>query len=113
MTSKVLIVWASLMASDFLAASFLIAGEKDPTVHKIAILHTNDMHGHLTPWQGWEGELKGKTIGGLGQAASGRCRNRNNDMKTGAFKHDPNPDRLRSSRRCRGRIGRCGHPEWK
>lgn len=32
----------------------------------LLILHTNDIHGHLEPWQGWEGALKGKTIGGLG-----------------------------------------------
>ena len=36
---------------------------------KLTILHTNDMHGHLAPWLGWEGELKGKTIGGLGVLA--------------------------------------------
>lgn len=33
---------------------------------KLTILHTNDIHGHLTAWRGWEGELKDKTIGGLG-----------------------------------------------
>ena len=35
----------------------------------VVILHTNDIHGHLTPWQGWEGDLKGKTVGGLGRLA--------------------------------------------
>jgi len=35
----------------------------------VVILHTNDIHGHLTEWQGWEGDLKGKTIGGLGRLA--------------------------------------------
>jgi 5'-nucleotidase len=35
----------------------------------ITLLHTNDIHGHLTPWRGWEGELTGKTIGGLGRLA--------------------------------------------
>ena len=35
----------------------------------ITLLHTNDVHGHLTPWTGWEGELKGKTVGGLGRLA--------------------------------------------
>ena len=35
----------------------------------ITILHTNDIHGHLTPWLGWEGDLKGKTVGGLGRLA--------------------------------------------
>ena len=32
---------------------------------QLTILHTNDLHGHLLPWTGWEGDLKGKTIGGL------------------------------------------------
>lgn len=31
----------------------------------LTILHTNDIHGHLEPWQGWQGDLKGKTIGGF------------------------------------------------
>jgi 2',3'-cyclic-nucleotide 2'-phosphodiesterase (5'-nucleotidase family) len=35
----------------------------------VLLLHTNDIHGHLTAWQGWEGDLKGKTIGGLGRLA--------------------------------------------
>ncbi|MHB9080705.1 MAG: bifunctional metallophosphatase/5'-nucleotidase [Pirellulaceae bacterium] len=36
----------------------------------MTILHTNDLHGHLTAWQGWEGDLKGKMIGGLAQLAA-------------------------------------------
>lgn len=36
----------------------------------ITILHTNDIHGHLLPWRGWEGELAGKTIGGMDRLAS-------------------------------------------
>ena len=28
----------------------------------VMILHTNDLHGHITPWQGWEGDLAGKTV---------------------------------------------------
>lgn len=35
----------------------------------VVILHTNDIHGHLTPWKGWEGDLKDKTVGGLGRLA--------------------------------------------
>ena len=31
----------------------------------ITILHTNDIHGHLLPWMGWEGALKDKMVGGL------------------------------------------------
>lgn len=36
----------------------------------LTILHTNDVHGHLTAWQGWEGELKGKAVGGLAHLAA-------------------------------------------
>ncbi len=36
---------------------------------KLTILHTNDIHGHLTAWKGWEGDLKGKTVGGFGRLA--------------------------------------------
>ncbi len=35
----------------------------------VVILHTNDIHGHLTPWKGWEGDLKDRTVGGLGRLA--------------------------------------------
>lgn len=34
-------------------------------VRTLTILHTNDIHGHLHPWQGWDGDLKDKTVGGL------------------------------------------------
>lgn len=32
---------------------------------ELTILHTNDLHGHVYSWTGWEGELEGKTLGGL------------------------------------------------
>lgn len=35
----------------------------------VTILHTNDIHGHLTAWKGWDGELRDKTVGGLGRLA--------------------------------------------
>ncbi len=31
----------------------------------ITILHTNDIHGHLDSWRGWNGELNGRTVGGM------------------------------------------------
>ncbi len=31
------------------------------------MLHTNDIHGHLTAWKGWEGDLKDKIIVGFGR----------------------------------------------
>lgn len=30
----------------------------------VVLLHTNDLHGTLAPWQGWEGELAGRRLGG-------------------------------------------------
>ena len=36
----------------------------------LTILHTNDIHGHLEPWRGWEGTLAGKTLGGLDRLAT-------------------------------------------
>lgn len=35
----------------------------------IVLLHTNDIHGHLTSWKGWEGDLKDKQVGGLDRLA--------------------------------------------
>lgn len=36
----------------------------------VILLHTNDVHGHLTGWRGWEGDLKDKQVGGLDRLAS-------------------------------------------
>lgn len=47
------------------------AAETDPAkVATITIFHTNDIHGHLDAWKGWEGELKDQTIGGLDRIAA-------------------------------------------
>lgn len=35
----------------------------------LTILHTNDLHGHLEPWDGW-GELEGQRVGGLARVAT-------------------------------------------
>lgn len=40
------------------------------TSRTITLLHTNDIHGHLEAWKGWEGELTGKTVGGLDRIAA-------------------------------------------
>jgi 5'-nucleotidase len=42
---------------------------KEAAMATVVILHTNDIHGHLTPWKGWEGDLKDKTVGGFGRLA--------------------------------------------
>lgn len=36
----------------------------------VTLLHTNDLHGHLEPWTGWEGELAGQRAGGLARLAT-------------------------------------------
>ena len=46
---------------------FLAASEKQIA---ITILHTNDLHGHVTSWQGWEGDLAEMNVGGLDRIAA-------------------------------------------
>ncbi|GAA5510951.1 bifunctional UDP-sugar hydrolase/5'-nucleotidase [Novipirellula caenicola] len=36
----------------------------------ITLLHTNDVHGHLRAWRGWEGELQDQQLGGAARLAS-------------------------------------------
>ncbi|HTU03723.1 MAG TPA: bifunctional UDP-sugar hydrolase/5'-nucleotidase [Candidatus Sulfotelmatobacter sp.] len=36
----------------------------------LVILHTNDLHGQLEPWTGWEGALTGKRMGGFDRLAA-------------------------------------------
>lgn len=36
----------------------------------MVILHTNDLHGQLRSWLGWEGELAGRQIGGIDRIAT-------------------------------------------
>lgn len=56
------------------ACIFLIAGAANghaaDKAGTFTILHTNDIHGHLNAWQGWEGELAGKNVGGLDRIAA-------------------------------------------
>ncbi len=54
----------------------LVARAARPRAVTLTILHTNDIHGHLTAWQGWEGDLKGRTVGGLGRLAGAVARER-------------------------------------
>jgi 2',3'-cyclic-nucleotide 2'-phosphodiesterase (5'-nucleotidase family) len=35
----------------------------------VVLLHTNDVHGHLTGWRGWEGDLEDRQVGGLDRLA--------------------------------------------
>lgn len=36
----------------------------------LSIVHTNDLHGHVESWTGWEGSLTGKTVGGFERIVS-------------------------------------------
>lgn len=62
----------------FLLFSLLIFNESasaapDDTKRPVTgftILHTNDIHGHVTAWRGWEGDLAGKTVGGMDRLGS-------------------------------------------
>lgn len=40
------------------------------TEKTLVLLHTNDIHGHFTPWLGWEAEMKGRRFGGFDRLAS-------------------------------------------
>lgn len=40
------------------------------TPQTLTILHTNDIHGHLVSWTGWDGELAGEQVGGLDRLAA-------------------------------------------
>jgi 5'-nucleotidase / UDP-sugar diphosphatase len=37
---------------------------------QLTVLHTNDIHGHVESWVGWDGELSGRTVGGFDRLAS-------------------------------------------
>ncbi len=61
--------WA-LRLSLALAAFAGVAVMEAAPEKMITILHTNDIHGHIEAWRGWEGELAGKTIGGMDHLAT-------------------------------------------
>lgn len=54
----------------FFCLTATAAGHAADKPATLTILHTNDIHGHLTGWQGWEGELAGKNVGGLDRVAA-------------------------------------------
>ncbi|MHB0970755.1 MAG: substrate-binding domain-containing protein [Thermoanaerobaculia bacterium] len=53
---------------------FVKWGWTDPSdstgAQTITILHTNDLHGHVMPWRGWQGDLQEKEAGGLARLAT-------------------------------------------
>ena len=56
---------AGVMAEEHDAHS----AEEETPPRTITILHTNDLHGHLEPWEGWEGDFKNHSAGGLDRLA--------------------------------------------
>jgi 5'-nucleotidase / UDP-sugar diphosphatase len=46
------------------------AQKMEPSTSTLTILHTNDLHGHLMAWKGWEEPLLGKTVGGADRLAT-------------------------------------------
>ncbi len=42
----------------------------------LTILHTNDLHGHVESWEGWEGDLAGRRVGGFDYLAGAIARAR-------------------------------------
>ncbi len=56
-------------AGQLLIATTMFAAQ-NLSAQTLTILHTNDIHGHLNAWQGWEGELAGKTVGGMDRLAT-------------------------------------------
>jgi 5'-nucleotidase len=57
---------------NFLAAigALGLAGLSSGNGSRLVLLHTNDIHGHLTAWRGWEGDLQDRQIGGLDRLAA-------------------------------------------
>lgn len=61
---------ASAMAFESGAAQRGASSERDEQARTVTVLHTNDIHGHLQSWIGWEGELAGRTLGGIDRIAA-------------------------------------------
>lgn len=47
-----------------------VSGHAADKTATVTILHTNDIHGHLTAWEGWQDDLVGKNVGGLDRIAA-------------------------------------------
>ena len=72
---------------DFLAAigALGLAGLSSENGSRLVLLHTNDIHGHLTAWRGWEGDLKDRQIGGLDRLAAAVLQIRQDNARTEPF----------------------------
>lgn len=58
----------TVCASLVLSPQYVLAADEKHTT--LTVLHTNDLHGHVTSWLGWEGELAGMNLGGLDRIAA-------------------------------------------
>lgn len=61
--------WAFRLALACAAVAGVPVMEAAPET-MITILHTNDIHGHIEAWRGWEGDIAGKAIGGMDRLAT-------------------------------------------
>lgn len=57
-----LLLFATLLLTSSAGFAQPAADNNKGGVHKVIILHTNDLHGHLTVWTGWEGELRSAAL---------------------------------------------------
>nr|AYM52768.1 2'3'-cyclic-nucleotide 2'-phosphodiesterase 5'-nucleotidase [Simulacricoccus ruber] len=61
-------------AAPLLGLAFALAAAAAPpraaATHQLTVLHTNDLHGHLEPWTGWEGGMRGQSRGGMARLAA-------------------------------------------
>lgn len=63
-----------------------VGEERKPSANRqssvsMILLHTNDLHGHLRGWRGWQDEFKGKTVGGVSRLATAIKQVRQNDSE--------------------------------
>ena len=70
MTGVLHVSTAVMLASAALAAPPATSSDSGSTAATITLFHTNDIHGHLESWKGWEDELKDRTVGGLDRMAA-------------------------------------------
>lgn len=78
--SRTLVILVAIVFGLFAASRWplhgdqLVSASTQEPAKVITILHTNDIHGHLMPWQGWEGPHRGQTMGGFATLATQRFR---------------------------------------
>lgn len=58
------------IAALFTVSLWVVPAAGQPTRDAaLTVLHTGDLHGHVTAWRGWDGDIAGKTVGGMDRIA--------------------------------------------